>query len=102
MYLSKQEFKEEISPVVEAFVSGIIDVFYKVLEDEAKINKKTFAQPQERIMTAQQVCAYYGGFHNSTLRRHEANGLKRMSSLKNTNRMFKFSECERYFNSKKK
>lgn len=100
MYLSKQEFKEEFSPVVESFVRGMVDVFYRIYEEQANVNKKTFAQPQERIMNATEVCDYYG-FKASTLRRHQQKGLQAILSKKGCNRMFKFSECERYFNQNK-
>ena len=101
MYLSKQEFKEELAPIVEAFINGFVDVMYRKFEEKDVTNKESIIMLQERIMTAKEVCAYYGKISNSTLRRHEQNGLRRMPSLKNKNRMFRFTECERYFNQKK-
>lgn len=101
MYLSKHEFKEEIAPVIEAFINGFVDVLYKQFTEKATANQESTLKPQERIMTAKQVCAYYGNISKSTLRRHEETGLRRMPSLRNKNRMFRFTECERYFNQKK-
>lgn len=100
MYLSKQEFKEEIAPIIEAFVSGFVDVMYRKFEEEETTSKESTVKSQEKIMTAKEVCEYYN-FHDSTLRRREAEGLKRMPSHKYKNRMFRFTECERFFNQKK-
>lgn len=92
-----QDLEHELARAANRLVSIIIEkVKNEFLITEAPMGKK-----EEIIMNAKEVCDYYG-FSIATLRRHEQNGLKRMNeSLKNKNRMFKLTTCEKYFNQKK-
>lgn len=92
------QLKEQLNAAVELF----IDSLFERIESEVLKPPKECSKDNEKILSAVEVCRYYG-FSLSTLRRHEQNGLARMNkNLKNKNRMFKLSTCENYFNSKKK
>lgn len=91
----ESDFEQQFIKAVGALAKVLINRFEP--ERLAGVKPGSF---KERILNAKEVCDYYG-FSLSTLRRHEQKGLKRMNeSLKNKNRMFKFTTCEKHFNQK--
>lgn len=93
----KMQLKEQLTAAVELFV----DSLFERIESEILKPPQEDIKCTEKIMTASEVCKYYG-FSLSTLRRHEQNGLNRVNKCqKNKNRIFKLTECEKYFNQKK-
>ena len=97
METKKVQLKQQLTAAVELFIDSLFDRVESELKQKTNPNDGI----KERHMSAKEVRAYYGGISDATLRRHEEKGLRRMPSRKNCNRLFKFSECERYFNQKK-
>ena len=96
MIYTKQNLEERLDEATK----GLIDLIIKTIEEQIIENGKLIEKTTEKVMNAKEVCDYYG-FSLATLRRHEQQGLKRINvSLKNKNRMFKLTECEKYFNKK--
>jgi hypothetical protein len=92
MLLNMEERKNQLLSSFEAFLDEALSS-----KNEQKDQHEQKDGKKEKLLTSKEVCSYFQ-ISLTTLERRIREGLKYSQAVKKGNRLFRLSDCEKFFN----